>query len=747
MTTLARWCFQHRRIVIGVWLLALVVGGVLTQTVGTAYSDQFNLPGTESTKALNLLTAASPQQAGDTDDIVIKVTDGTIQDAAVKQRVTGMLTKVKALKSVAGVTSMYDPAGAAQISKSGKIAYATVTFDQQANLLALDDINKVIDTAQSIDSKGLQVELGGQAIEAASQAPPGNSEAIGIVAAAIILFFTFGAFLAMLTPILVAVAGLGAGILAIGMLSHLITLGTIAPILAALIGLGVGIDYALFIVTRYRSGLQAGMTPEDAAVRALDTSGRAVLFAGGTVVIALLGLLVLRVSFLAGMGIGAAVTVFFTVIAAVTLLPAILGGFGNKMLGRKERRKLAAEGPHNASVGGLWTRWAELVSHRKALLGSVAIVVIAILAVPTLSLRLGSSDAGNNPTSTTTRQAYDLLATGFGPGSNGPLLLVAQMKTDADVTALNQLSATLAKVPGVASVAAAPAQAGAKLGIVQVIPTSAPQDKETSDLITKIRDDYVPAAEKGNSLQVYVGGTTAIFDDFADVLTSKLPLFIGVIVLLGMLLLLVAFRSIVVPVTAAVMNLLAAAASFGVVVAVFQWGWGSWIPGVGAAGPVEAFLPVIMLAILFGLSMDYEVFLVSRMHEEWLHTKNNRKSVIVGQVETGRVVTAAALIMICVFASFVLGGQRVIAEFGIGLASAVAIDAFVLRTVLVPAVMHALGPANWWLPEWLDRILPHVSVEGAPQPEPVFAKVPRPAGELNPGEKDPQDDDAIASRS
>ena len=742
MAQLARWCFQHRRIVIGVWVVALIAMGGLTGAVGTAYSDQFSLPGTESTKALDLLTAVSPQQSGDSDQIVVKVTEGTIQDTANKQRITSMLTKVKDLPSVAGITSMYDPQGATQVSKDGKIAYATLMFDKQANELAVPDITKVIDTAQSFAGGGLEVELGGQAISAASQTPPGSSELIGIVAAAIILFITFGAFLAMLMPIMVAVAGLGAGILAIGLLSHLISLGNIAPTLAALIGLGVGIDYALFIVTRYRSGLQAGLEPEEAAVRALNTSGRAVLFAGGTVVIALLGLLVLRVSFLGGMGVGAATTVFFTVIAAVTLLPAVLGSAKGRLISRKQRNRLAVEGPI-LTPSGFWSRWANLVAHRKALLTAGSIVVIAVLSLPTLSLRLGSSDAGNDPSAQTTRKAYDILADGFGPGSNGPLLLVAQMKNDPDVTALNELVTTLKTTPGIASVAGETAKPGAKLSIVSVVPTSAPQDEETSELIKSIRDDVVPVAEKGSSLQVYVGGSTATFDDFADVLTGKLPLFIGVIVVLGMLLLMVAFRSIVVPLTAAVMNLLAAAASFGVVVAVFQWGWGSWIPGVGSAGPVEAFLPVIMLAILFGLSMDYQVFLVSRMHEEWAHTKDNRRSIIIGQTETGKVITAAALIMICVFASFALGGQRVIAEFGIGLASAVLIDAFILRTVLVPAVMHVFGSANWWLPGWLDRIMPHISVD--PADEPIAVSVP-PVRSTSGGGPNAAEDDAFAGR-
>jgi RND superfamily putative drug exporter len=743
MSALARWCYQHRLVVLGLWLALLVGLGAATATRGTSYSDDFNLPGTESTKALDLLQASSPQQAGDTAQIVIHSTDGKITDSAVQQRVTPMLAEVAKLAHVEGVTSPYDKAGAAQVAQDGTIAYATVQFDGLAQDIPVDDVTKVIDTAQAADGSGVQIELGGQIISNATQAPPGGSEIFGILAAAIILFIAFGSLFASLMPIIVAIFGVGVGILAIGQISFGLTLSTIAPTLAALIGLGVGIDYALFIVTRYRNGLKSGLQTEDAAIRALNTSGRAVLFAGGTVVIALLGLLVLQVNFLAGMGIGAAVTVLATVAAAITLMPALLGFFGMRLLSRRERRLLAEQGPTaDHARAGFWGRWAERIAHRKAVFGVVAIALIAVLAVPTLSLRLGSSDAGNDPSSTTTRKAYDLLADGFGPGSNGPLLLVAELGSDSDAKALTSLATTLQSTPGVASVAAAPVAPGAKIGIVQVIPTSSPQAKETSQLIQRLRDDVIPSAEKGTTMAVHVGGSTAIFDDFADVLTGKLPLFIGVIVVLGMLLLLVAFRSIVVPLTAAVMNLLAAAASFGVVVAVFQWGWGSWIPGVGAAGPVEAFLPVIMLAILFGLSMDYEVFLVSRMHEEWLHTKNNRLSVIVGQAETGRVVTAAAIIMICVFASFVLGGQRVIAEFGIGLASAVLIDAFVLRTVLVPAVMHVLGEANWWLPGWLDRILPHVSIEGAPRPEPVGFTVPQQGGEA-----DPKGEDVLARRS
>jgi RND superfamily putative drug exporter len=725
MSALARWCFRHRIVVVGVWLVILAGLGVLSAAKGTSYADAFKLPGTESSKALDLLTTAMPRSAGDTDQIVLRVESGGVGDTAVRQRVSAMLAAVRKLPSVESVTSPYDPRGAAQVSKDGRTAYASVQFNAQARDIPPADVQAVIDTAQRARGDGLQVELGGQAISEASQAPPTSTELIGILAAAVILFVAFGSLLGMLVPLLVAIAGLGAGLLTVGLVSHVVTLGTIAPTLAALIALGVGIDYALFIVTRYRTGLAAGHSPEEAAVRALNTSGRAVIFAGGTVVIALLGLLVLRLSFLAGMGIGSAIAVGWTVAAAVTLMPAMLGFFGVRLLTRKQRARLSADGPMSETPPGFWLRWAERVARRKVLFSAAALVLIAILSVPTLSLRLGSSDAGNDPSSTTTRKAYDLLAEGFGPGSNGPLQLVAELPGAGDARALDGLVTRLRGTEGVAAVAAVPLGDGAKLGIVQVVPTTAPQAKETSDLIDRIRADVVPAAESGSTMHVYVGGSTAIFKDFANVLTGKLPIFIAVVVALGFLLLLLAFRSILVPLTAALMNLLATAASFGVVVAVFQWGWGSEFIGAGAAGPVEAFLPVIMLAILFGLSMDYQVFLVSRMHEEWVHTRDNRRAIVIGQAATGRVITAAALIMISVFGSFILGGQRVIAEFGIGLAAAVAIDAFVLRTVLVPALMHAFGAANWWLPGWLDRILPHLSVD--PPDEPAAAVEPTPS--------------------
>jgi RND superfamily putative drug exporter len=724
VSTLARWCYRHRLIVVLLWLGALVGLGVTSTAVGSAYKDSFSLPGTESTKALDLLQKSLPAQSGASATVVWQVGQGaTVKDTAVQQRMTATLDKISKLPSIASVTSPYGPQGVRQISKDGRTAYAQVAFTQQDQKLPKPDIQRVIDTAKSGRTDGLRVELGGNTISQLERTPPSSSELIGIVAAAIVLLIAFGSFFAMLMPILTAVAGLGSGLMAVGLLTHVFTIGQIGPILGALIGLGVGIDYALFIVTRHRTGLKSGLSVEASVIKAIDTSGRAVLFAGATVVIALLGLFVLGMSFLNGMAIASSVTVLCTVLGAITLLPAMLGFLGMRTLSRRERRRMAEGG--STEKAGVWDRWAGVVERRPKLLSIVALALIAVLTIPVFSLRLGSSDAGNNPTSTTTRQAYDLLADGFGPGFNGPLQLVAETPTAADQQALSRLAQQVSQTKGVAEVVPLPMKPGATVGIVQVVPTSSPQSKATSDLIERLRHDLVPAAEQGNSLKVYVGGATAIFNDFAGVLTGKLPLFIAVIVALGFVLLLIAFRSLLVPLTAAVMNLLAAGASFGVVVAFFQFGWGSDPLGMGASGPIEAFLPVIMLSILFGLSMDYQVFLVSRMHEEWVHSGDNRKAIRIGQAQTGRVITAAATIMIAVFVAFAFGGQRVIAEFGIGLAAAVALDAFILRTILVPAVMHLFGSANWWLPAWLDKRLPHLSVE--PPDEPVPAEPREPA--------------------
>ena len=726
MSAIARWCYRHRFVVIAAWVVLLIGLGTLSQGVKSHYNNSFSLPGTGSTTAQQLLAKAVPAQAGDSDTIVWQVSHGTVRDPAVAARMSGMLRQVATMPEVAAVASPYGPRGAAQVSRDGRTAYATVDFSRQANALAKADVTRVIDAAEAARAPGLNVQLGGQAIESTEQAPLSTSTTVGVLAAAVVLFIAFGSLLAMLLPLVTAIAGVGGGLMAITPLTHAMNVVDFAPILGALIGLGVGIDYALFIVTRHRRGLQAGLTPEEAAIQALDTSGRAVLFAGSTVCISLLGILVLGVGFLNGLAVASALTVVFTVLAAVTLLPALLGVFRMRVLSRRQRRRLAAGAvPGSAAPGseGLWARWSGTVERRPAVLAIAAAVVMMVLAIPVLSLRLGSSDQGNDPSATTTRQAYDLLAEGFGPGFNGPLLLVAQTRSAADLAALRTLQASLPKVADVTSVT--PLAASSGIEVIQVTPATSPEAKATSDLITTLRNDTIPAAEHSTTLRVYVGGVTATFADFAAVVNAKLPWFILAIVGLSFLLLVVAFRSLLIPATAAVMNLLAAAAAFGVLTAFFQWGWGTNAFGLGQAGPVEAFLPVVTLAILFGLSMDYQVFLVSRMNEEWVGGRRNSVAVRTGQVETARVITAAATIMICVFLTFSFMGSRDVAEFGIGLAAAVALDAFILRTVLVPAAMHLFGDANWWLPRWLDRRLPHLAIE-PPEPAPA-SPVPAPA--------------------
>jgi putative drug exporter of the RND superfamily len=713
MRALARWCFRHKVVVVVSWVLALFVLGGLSASAGTGYTDSFSLPGTESTTALNLLTDNFNTEATDTNQVVFAAAD--VNDPQIKERIEQTLEKIGNGPHVERVDSPFaEGAAARQISEDGTVAFANVHMDGEQPIADVPKsaYEELIDTAEAARGDGLQVELGGSGIQQALQEPGGGpSEFIGFIAAAIVLAIAFGSLWATILPLLSAVLALGTGISLIGLLAHAIDIATFAPTLATLIGLGVGIDYSLFVVTRHRNAIKAGRDPEAACVRALNTSGRAVLFAGATVIVALLGLFVLGISFLNGVAVASAIVVLVTMTAAVTLIPALLGFFGMRVLSRKERRRLAEEGPRDPKLDGFWPRWARIVQDHRWPLAAGALIVMLALAIPALGLRLGSSDAGQDPEGQTTRKAYDLLAKGFGPGFNGTFQIVAKTPNgEADMAKVQQLADTLGQTEGLAAVSPPVASPNKKIALIEARPASAPQDEATSDLINNLRDNVIPRSSDG--LQVYVGGITAIFDDFAGVLTDKLPQFIAVIVLLGCLLLMIAFRSILIPLTAAVMNLLAAGAAFGVVTAVFQDGFLAGPLGVGT-GPIEAFLPVMMLAILFGLSMDYQVFLVSRMHEEWVNTEDNSHSVRIGQAATGRVITAAATIMILVFGSFLLAGQRVIAEFGIGLASAVFLDAFVLRTVLVPAVMHIIGDRNWWVPKALDRALPRIAVEGA----------------------------------
>ncbi|GHF21591.1 MMPL family transporter [Streptomyces fumanus] len=713
MAALARWCVQRRLVTVLLWLLALAGTTAGAAALGSAYSNDYGVPGTESDRAARLLDAGFPGRGGDSDILVWHTGPdaGTVRAAAVEQTMTRTLDRVGDLPGVASVTNPYDDPGTPSVSEDGRTAYAVVTFDRQAGDIPDSQARAVADAAAAARADGLQVELGGAAVSVA-EAPGGHlAEAVGVAVAAVVLFLAFGTLAASLLPIATALVSVGTAYAGITLLGHAMTVADFAPMLGTLIGLGVGIDYALFIVTRHRRGLKRGLSVADAAAEAVATTGRAVVFAGATVCVALLGMLILRLSFLNGVAVAASLTVVLTVAASVTLLPALLSFIGPRALSRRERRRLAEHGPRPDLPTGFAARWSALVERRPKLLGALALIVVTVLALPTLGLRLGTSDQGNDPRGSTTRAAYDLLAEGFGPGVNGPLTLVTEVGGAEDRLALDSLDTSLRATRGVASVTPVTYSSGGDTAYLTVVPDSAPQSRATSDLVDRLRSQVLPRAEHGTSLDLHVGEVTAGHDDFAAVVVGKLPLFVGVVIGLGCLLLLLAFRSVGIPVKAAVMNIAAVAGAFGVVVAVFQWGWGSEPLGLGSAGPIEPFLPVIMVSVLFGLSMDYQVFLVSRMYEEWLETGDNRRAVRVGLAETSRVINSAAVVMISVFLAFVLSGDRVIAMFGIALAAAVALDAFVLRTLLVPALMHLLGDANWWLPRALDARLPRISIE------------------------------------
>jgi RND superfamily putative drug exporter len=735
MRSIATWCVRHRRVVLALWVGGLIVLGGLMASAGSDYKNSFGLHGTQSYEAQQLLQRAAPKAAGDREQVVLAVTHGKVTDPGVKARAQKALAQLSKLPTVAAVVSPYSKAGGAQISKSGQVAFAAVTMTKIATSYTVDQSKHFVSTARAGSGGGLEIQVAGQVAEQANPISDGGV-GLGAIAALIVLLVVFGSALAALLPLITAGVALGAGISVIGLLSHVISMANFSEQLSLLIGLGVGVDYALFIVTRARQGLQRGLSAEDAIVDAIDTSGRAVMFAGITVCIALLGMFALGVTLLYGVAIAAAIVVAFTVVSALTLLPALLGVLGPRVLGRRGRRAGAAGRLRTGEEPGFWTRWTATLQSRPAAWAVLAVVVMGVIAVPFFSMRLGSSDAGSDPAGTTTRQAYDLLAKGFGPGYNGPLQLVAQIDNASQKRAFTKVLSAVSHTHDVARVTPAvtlPGSAGGHSVIfANVYPDGSPQAVSTSNLLTTLRRDVVPQQTAGSGAHVLIGGQTAIFADFAGVLSSKLPLFIGIVVILSFLLLVAVFRSLLIPLMAAAMNMLSAGAAFGVIVAVFQWGWADKLLGITETGPIEAFIPVMMFAILFGLSMDYEVFLVSRIYEEWHRTHDNRLAVTRGLARTGRVITAAATIMVLVFASFLLGGQVVIKMFGLGLAGAVLMDALIVRMILVPGLMLLAGDTNWKLPRWLDRLIPALNVEGTATeppatPTPPLAAEPEPA--------------------
>ncbi len=632
---------------------------------------------------------------------------------------------------MSGVTSPVGPAGAFQVSPDGHIAYATIQLDKVTQDIPTADLQKIIDVGEAARAAGFQVELGGQPISVTEQPAFGASEGIGILAAIIILLVAFGSFIAMGLPIVTALFGIGAGVGVVALISRVLVVPTFGTELAAMIGIGVGIDYALFIVTRYRQGLAEGRDPRGAAVRALDTSGRAVLFAGTTVVISLLGMLLIGQPFVYGLAFGAIAAVLFVMCSALTLLPAFLGFVGPR-IDRFKIPFLHVDADPMRNHHSAWYRWSRVIQRHPWPAAASALVVLLVLAIPMFSLQLLFSDSGNDPTSFTTRQAYDLLAQGFGPGSNGPLIIAVNQggapipgakppsSTSQDLTATTAATAKLAQAvrstPGVAVVAPPRANQSDTAAVIVVVPKTSPQDPKTAALVHHLRDDVIPQAIAGTPIQALVGGVTAAGIDSANALSARLPLVIGCVVLLSFLLLMAVFRSIAVPIKAAIMNLLSIGAAYGVIVAVFQWGWLSGPLHTGKTAPIDPWMPVMLFTILFGLSMDYEVFLLSRIREEWLRTGDNANAVADGLAQTARVITAAAAIMFCVFGSFVVGDLRVLKVFGLGLAVAVLIDATIVRLVLVPSTMELLGNINWWFPKWLDRIVPSLDVEGEADP-------------------------------
>ncbi len=727
MLKLARWSTTHRLYVVIGWIALLVVVNGFAQSAGTSYSNNFTLPNSDAQRAADTLQKSFPAQAGDRDTIAFKVASGSVNDPSVRTHMSAMFAEVAKLPHVSAVISPYATTSAGKsISANGKIAFATVVFDEKANLLPKTAPERVVKVARAAQRSGLEVELGGQAIETTEQAGFGISTAVGLLAAIVVLLLTFGSVIAMGLPILTALFGLGTGLGAIALFTHVVDTPNFSSELAAMIGLGVGIDYALFILTRFR---EAYATPgptfqnaRESVVQSIDTAGRAVLFAGSTVVIALLGMMLLGVDFLYGVAISASIGVLLVMLASLTLLPALLTFAGPRVAagGRRARARAAQRATSaqaagatssTASAGAAWLRWSAFIQRRPAMIAAVSAVLMLAIAVPATALRLGSSDASNDPAGQTTHRAYELLAEGFGQGFNGPLLVVAKVPSSPNGS-LERLRAAISSTPGVAAVAPAKLNPTGEVATITVYPVSSPQALATTQLVERLRDKVVPPLAKQTGTTVYVGGVTAGAVDFATTLGKKLPLFIGVVVLLSALLLMVVFRSLIIPLQAAVMNLLSIGASLGVIVAIFQWGWLKSLMGV-QEGPIESFIPVMLFAIVFGLSMDYEVFLVSRIHERWTQTRDNSRAVAEGLALTGRVVTAAAAIMVCVFLSFMLGEDRVIKEFGLSLASAVFLDALVVRCLLLPATLHLLGPVTWRIPEWLSRALPKLNVEGA----------------------------------
>ena len=736
MRSIARFATEKRWIVIAGWIIFIFGVQALSSAAGGAdYKESFTLPHTQSQTVLDLLKSANEKnQTGQSGFIVVHAKTGKLSNTAAPEGLqaalqaqcgtshhvanfaspwfafgceNGKAVTVPAAPGAGAVTG-HNPL----MSTDNSVAIINVQWQGSQN--SANNFIGVYDDIKKLNSATTQYEFtGGAFANLAAQQKGLPPELLGFIAALVILAIVFRALFPTLLPLVSAAAALGGGTGLIGLLSHAMNVADFTTQLSQLMVIGVGVDYALFIVTRHRRNLMRGMSMNDSIANAIDTSGRAVLFAGITVCIAMLGLTALGVSFLYGVAIGTAISVLLTMVASLTLLPALLSFIGYRVLPRKLRGPVKDGTYVDDQHVSRWARWSDTVQNNKLLLGGVAAGLIVVMAIPFFSLRLGQADQSTDPAGTTTRTGYELItsAPGFGKGYNSILELVVSGPKANDPAFLTKLGTDLGKVGNVNGDSIRVAPLNSQLVLVNFKSLSSPQDSATTELVKTLRGNFTTVHELGSPNKIYVFGQTAIIVDFTHVLAAKMLLFFTAIIGLSFLLLMVAFRSLMVPLTAAVMNLFAAGASFGIVVAIFQWGWLSDSIGAGGGGPIDAFLPVLFFAILFGLSMDYQVFLVSRMHEEWIHTEDNHRAIRVGQAETGGIITAAAVIMIAVFSGFLLGDSRVVKLVGIGLGGAIFIDAFLLRTVLVPALMHTLGKSNWYFPKWLDRVTPHLSVD------------------------------------
>jgi putative drug exporter of the RND superfamily len=710
---LGRSVARHRWLVLATWIVAAVVVVMGAQASGGRPVDVFSIPGAQSQHALDLLKQRFPTAAGDTATVVFTTEHGTLRTPSAQAAIAATAKNLQALPRATSVVAPEGPLAAALVSKDGTIAFARVQYDTSAQTLGTGAFHRLVAAAQPARAAGLGVQFGGPVVDYGNQSAHGNGDAIGLLVAIVILLLAFGSVIAMGLPIGTALFGLAVGLSLITVLASVTQVGTVAPEMGTMIGLGVGIDYSLFVVTRYREALATGLTVEAAIGRALATAGQAVLFAGSTVVIALCGLQLSGIPYVAVLGFTAAIVVAVMIVAALTLLPALMAVAGrgiDRLRVPGLRSSIPQEGTTAHAHG--FARWARFVARHPWPLAIACLALLLTLAYPVTQMRLGQTDDGSAPASSTQRKAYDLLAQGFGPGANGPLLLAVALPTPGDTTPIPAITRAVTGQPGVAAVSPAQVSPDHTTAVISVEPTTRPDSAATSALVNRLRRDVLPPVIASTKARVFVGGETAAYIDLGDRISSRLPWFILAVVGLSFLLLMAAFRSLVIPLTAAVMNLLSIGAAYGVVVAVFQFGWGKELLGLHTTVPIVSFVPMMMFAILFGLSMDYQVFLLTRVREEYEATGQTREAVVGGLATTARVITSAALIMISVFLSFVATPAVVVQMFGVGLAVAVLVDASVVRMVLVPATMELLGAANWWLPRSLDRILPRISLEG-----------------------------------